>query len=153
MTLRAYAKLNLLLRVLRRRPDGFHDLLSVMQTVSLWDRIAIELGQEEGIRLTVDDPRLPADDSNLAYRAAALFYGRAGWEPNVRIALEKRIPMRAGLGGGSSDAAAVLCGLNRMHGDPFDEREMAALAAVLGSDVPFFLRGGCAVAEGQGERL
>lgn len=153
MTLRAYAKLNLLLKVLRRRPDGYHDLLSVMQTVSLFDRITLEPTEEEGIRLTCTDASLPTDEGNLAYRAALAFYGRLGWEPFLSLRLEKRIPAQAGLGGGSSDAAAVLNGLNRMHGVPLEEVELHALAATLGSDVPFFLRGGCAVVEGRGERL
>ncbi|MBW3622256.1 MAG: 4-(cytidine 5'-diphospho)-2-C-methyl-D-erythritol kinase [Armatimonadetes bacterium] len=153
MTLRAYAKLNLLLRVLRRRSDGYHDLLSVMQTVSLHDLVTLEPTETEGIRLTASDPALPTDERNLAHRAAMAFYGRLGLEPYLALHLEKRIPMRAGLGGGSSDAAAVLTGLNRIFGGPLEARELHALAATIGSDVPFFLRGGGAVAEGRGERL
>jgi 4-diphosphocytidyl-2-C-methyl-D-erythritol kinase len=152
MILKAYAKLNLLLRVLRRRADGYHDLFSVMQTISLHDRITLNFGTE-GVTLSCDDPGLPTDERNLAYRAAEAFYTRLGWEPMLRVHLEKRIPAQAGLGGGSSDAAAALNGLNRLHEWPYSTTELHALAAMLGSDVPFFLRGGCAVAEGRGERL
>ena len=153
MRAHAFAKINLDLRVLRKRCDGYHDLSTVMQTISLADELVVELADRPGIVLECDDTDLPVDAGNLAWRAAELFYTRLRTTPRVRIGLEKRIPTRAGLGGGSSDAAAILNMLNCLHGEPFVQSELTGMAAELGSDVPFFIAGGRAVAEGRGERL
>ncbi|MDA8418060.1 MAG: 4-(cytidine 5'-diphospho)-2-C-methyl-D-erythritol kinase [Desulfobacteraceae bacterium] len=149
----APAKVNLFLRVLRRREDGYHDLVSVMQKLSLADRLQISL-KGRGIRLDCPGSPLPEDASNLAFKAAALFYERTGIAPGLRLTLHKRIPLAAGLGGGSSDAAAVLRGANLLHGQPLKEAELLALGAALGADVPFFVAdGSTALATGTGTEL
>ena len=148
----APAKLNLHLEVLGRRADGFHALESIFQTIALHDQVELRLQPAPGIALTCDDASLPADRGNLAWRAAAAFLARAP-AAGVAIALAKRIPHGAGLGGGSSDAATVLRGLARLLPDLWSAAELAALAAALGSDVPFFLVGGTAHGTGRGEIL
>ncbi|MDK2784394.1 MAG: 4-diphosphocytidyl-2-C-methyl-D-erythritol kinase [Bacillota bacterium] len=148
----AWAKVNLGLEVRERRPDGYHNVRMVNQTVSLADRIAL-LPQREGITLKLSGAELPAGEDNLAYRAAKLLQERCGVRAGVRIELRKRIPVAAGLAGGSADAAAVLYGLNRLWGLNLTLQELQALALELGSDVPFALHGGTALAEGRGEVL
>lgn len=148
------AKVNLCLRVLGKRADGYHEVETVLHTIALWDRI--RLSPASGgprISLKVNSADVPADDSNLCWRAAELLAKRAGATPAVSIELEKSIPAGAGLGGGSSDAAATLAGLIRMWGLDLPPSELADLAAEIGADVPFFLRGGCCLARGRGERL
>ncbi|HEY3284174.1 MAG TPA: 4-(cytidine 5'-diphospho)-2-C-methyl-D-erythritol kinase [Armatimonadota bacterium] len=152
LTVLCRAKLNLTLDVLRRRPDGFHDLDSVFLNIGLADRLVAALGGH-GIRLTCADAPLPTDSRNLVYRAAELYLSEAGSDAGVDLRLEKRIPLAAGLGGGSSDAAGALLALNRLHDDRLEFPSLLGLAASLGSDVPFFLVGGCARAGGRGERL
>jgi 4-diphosphocytidyl-2-C-methyl-D-erythritol kinase len=150
------AKINLILRVLGRRPDGYHDISSVMQPISLYDRvsIAVDAGSEgAGVNVACDHPQVPAGPSNLAQMAAERFLGKTGIRSRVDIAIEKRIPVGAGLGGGSSNAATVLMGLNTLCGAPLDEGTLFDLAASVGSDVPFFMLKGPALAEGRGERL
>lgn len=148
----APAKLNLHLEVLGLRPDGFHELETVFQTLELADRLELDLEPGAGVELVCDDPLLPGDRRNLAWRAATALLARcpAG---RVRLRLAKRVPLGAGLGGGSSDAAAVLRGLNPLLPEPLPAAELAALALELGSDVPFFLVGGTAHALGRGEIL
>ncbi len=153
LTLAAPAKVNLSLRVLGRRADGFHELETLMVPLALADRVTLGAGERDGVEFRCDDPTLPADGSNLAVRAATAFYGRAGLAPRLRLTLEKRVPHGAGLGGGSSDAASVLLGLNEFHGLPLPPETLAELAAALGSDVPFFLGRGAAVCRGRGERV
>jgi len=148
---RAYAKVNLGLKVLGKRSDGYHEILTVMQTVSLWDRVVLEEGN--GVSLACSDPEVPEGPDNLAYKAAESFRKAFGISRGVRIYLWKHIPVGAGLGGGSSDAAAVLRGLCELWGIRPDFRELEKLAASLGSDVPFLLRPGTAVARGRGEVL
>ncbi len=148
----APAKLNLHLEVLGRRADGFHALESIFQTIALHDVVELRLRSAPGIALTCDDASLPVDQGNLAWRAAAAFLGRAP-ASGVAIALAKRIPHGAGLGGGSSDAAAVLRGLARLLPGLWSADGLAGLAAALGSDVPFFLIGGSAHGTGRGEIL
>ncbi len=148
---RAYAKINLGLKVLGRRPDGYHEVLTVMQTVDLYDEVTLE--EAEGISLTCSDPDLPEGPENIAHRAAEGFLRTFGIPEGVRIHLTKRIPAGAGFGGGSSDAAAVLRGLCRLYGVRPKPGELEALASSLGSDVPFLLRPGTAVARGRGEIL
>ena len=154
-TERANAKLNLLLSVGSKRPDGYHDLVSVMQTVSLCDLVTIDYrpGLSTKITLDISGAVLPSDCRNLAYRAAEEFLKKADRRGEVLLHLEKHIPMAAGLGGGSADAAAVLRGLNLLCGSPLSKAELCKLGATLGADVPFCVVGGSAVAQGVGELL
>lgn len=146
----AYAKINLGLRILGRRPDGYHELRTVFQTISLHDTLAFDTNARR-LRLEGGTPEVPPSEDNLVLRAARAFAREIGREPRVRITLKKRIPSRAGLGGGSSDAAVTLLALNRIHGFPLDRGRLSALASGLGSDVPFFLSGGTALGLGRGE--
>jgi 4-diphosphocytidyl-2-C-methyl-D-erythritol kinase len=147
----AAGKVNLALEVLGKRPDGYHELATVMQTIDLADRLVLEDADE--LALTTTSPDVPADGGNLALRAAAALREAAKVDRGVRIRLDKRIPVAAGLGGGSSDAAAVLLGLNRLWGLRWPLARLADVAVTLGMDVPFFLRGGVALGTGRGERL
>lgn len=148
----ARAKINLGLKVLRRRPDGYHDICTLMQQVDLADQLRFYPAKED--RLTCSEPSLSTGPDNLVLRAAALFRTRLSTPASsFHIHLEKHIPMGAGLGGGSADAAAALRGLNGLCGAPLDPATLAALAGQLGSDVPFLLRGGTALAQGRGELL
>jgi len=149
----APAKINLTLRVVRRREDGFHDIDSLMVPVSVFDRIDIELLDEGGLQFTCDDTSIPTGDKNLVVRAAKLFCTEIGLEPHLRIHLEKHIPHGAGLGGGSSDAAITLIGLNHLFRTELPKETLLSLAADLGSDVPFFVGGRPARARGRGEQL
>ncbi len=153
---RAPAKVNLILRVLDRRPDGYHNLWSLMQTVGLEDELRIRLRPgSSGLSLSCDDASLPTDGRNLIHRAATLVLERAGLQgaqaAGLEIRITKRIPVSAGLGGGSSDAAATIVGLNRLLGLGWSDREMAAVGQVLGSDVPFFFFSPSARVRGRGE--
>jgi 4-diphosphocytidyl-2-C-methyl-D-erythritol kinase len=145
-------KVNLLLNILGRRPDGYHALETVMQPVALFDRIEFNRGGT-GVALTCDHPELPVDRTNLVVRAAELFCAEAGVTDGIRLHLEKRIPLAAGLGGGSGNAATALVGLNALFGNPVPEDRLASLAAQLGSDVPFFLQPQPALATGRGEQV
>ena len=139
--LHAPAKVNLFLHVLGRRPDGYHDLETWMQKLDLYDRIFLETGEGKGIELACDDPVLSSED-NLAVKAAEAFFSAIGEAPpKLKISLEKRIPVAAGLGGGSSDAGTVLRGLNSLFDLPFSEEGLVELASQLGADVPFFAVG------------
>jgi 4-diphosphocytidyl-2-C-methyl-D-erythritol kinase len=154
MQVRAPAKINLNLRVLgRNEATGFHDLETWMVPVSLADDLEIHLTDAPGIRLACSDPTLDAGPGNLAWRAADLLLRETAHPGGAEIRLEKCIPHGAGLGGGSSDAAAVLVALNKLSGDPLDTGALEALAARLGSDIPFFIRGLPAMARGRGEVL
>lgn len=130
--------MNLYLKVLGRRPDGYHELVTVMQPLSLADVLEVEAGSPR-LRLEVEAAALPGGPDNLVWRAAAVFYETLGQEPRVRLRLQKRIPVAAGLGGGSSDAAGTLLALNHLEGEPLPLGELHRLAAGLGADVPFFL--------------
>jgi 4-diphosphocytidyl-2-C-methyl-D-erythritol kinase len=149
----APCKINLLLNILGKREDGFHDLETVMIPVPLVDRLELDTSAAPGITLTCDSDALPTDGRNLVHRAATAFLKRAGISSGVQIHLEKKIPMEAGLGGGSSDAAHTLAGLNQLLGQPLSLGQLTELAASLGSDVPFFLSNQPAIATGRGERL
>src|SRR5215831_14410834 len=151
IALRASAKVNLSLEVLGKRPDGFHEIASVMHAVDLADRLTLEAAPT--VSFHADDPELPTDEGNLVVRAAALLREAAGVEAGAKIELRKRIPVAAGLGGGSSDAAAALWGLSRLWGLGWSRARLAELAVRLGMDVPFFLGPGPALATGRGERL
>jgi 4-diphosphocytidyl-2-C-methyl-D-erythritol kinase len=152
-TLLAPAKINLCLHVLHKRPDGYHEVAMLMQRVSLYDRIELELTAEPGVRVVCPGVELPAGGENIAARAARSLLELSGTEQGVTIAIDKQIPVAAGLGGGSSDAAAVLLGLNGMLGLGLDLRTLMAVGAGLGADVPFFVFERPAWATGIGERL
>ncbi|MGI6640892.1 MAG: 4-(cytidine 5'-diphospho)-2-C-methyl-D-erythritol kinase [Limnochordia bacterium] len=149
--LKAYAKINLTLDVVGRRADGYHLLQSVMQSIALCDLVKIRKGN--GLRLAVDHPGVPADVHNTAWRAAELFLKRTGIQGGVEIDIDKQIPVAAGLGGGSADAAAVLVGLDRLYGTGLTPEELGDMAVAVGADVPFCLQGGTQLAEGIGEQL
>jgi len=146
------AKINLFLHVLGRRPDGYHDLFSLMCRIGLYDEILLS-PTSASITLTCSDSALPVDDSNLAVAAARRFHESLGRFDGVEIRLTKRIPVAAGLGGGSSNAASVLLGLNHFHGFPFSSERLRAIGKSLGADVPFFLFQAPALASGIGDRL
>jgi 4-diphosphocytidyl-2-C-methyl-D-erythritol kinase len=145
-------KVNLLLNILARRADGFHELETVMQPVPLSDVLEFEKAPR-GIQLTCTDSSLPTDGNNLVHRAAQAILRAAGIHDGVRIRLDKRIPKAAGLGGGSGDAAATLLGLNELFGSPLPHSRLVELAGALGSDVPFFLQPNPALGTGRGERI
>jgi len=151
LVLSAAAKVNLTLEVLGRRADGYHEIATVMQTIDLADRLTLE--EAPGLELRAVGSPIPTDATNLAVRAAAALRDAAGIDRGVRIRLDKRIPVAAGLGGGSSDAAAVLVGLNRLWRLRWPRERLEAVAVSLGMDVPFFLRGGTALGTGRGEKL
>ena len=150
----AFAKINLTLDVLDKRPDGYHDLKSVMQTVSVRDDIEIDVDTGKPWCLHCDKEGVPTDGRNLAWKAAEVFFENTGKETTgIEIRITKRIPMEAGLGGGSADAAAVLRALNRHYGNPLSILALAELGSLVGSDVPFCVLCGTAMVEGRGERL
>lgn len=152
MKLRAPAKINLSLSILRKRLDGYHEIESLMIPLTLADRLEIEPGDPTGgIVFTCSDQTLPSDDSNLVVRAARRFFETVGVPAAVTIHLEKVIPHGAGLGGGSSDAASTLAGLNALFDAPLPADSVHALAAEIGSDVPFFLAQSAAICRGRGE--
>ena len=145
-------KVNLLLNVLGKRRDGFHELETVMYPIPVFDRLRFERGTS-GIQLTCTEPALPTDSTNLVYRAAACFVEAAKIGDGVRLHLEKVIPLAAGLGGGSANAATTLLGLNELFGQPLSRGPLHTLGADLGSDVPFFLQTQPALATGRGEQI
>ena len=150
----AFAKLNLTLDVLGKREDGYHDIKSVMQTISIRDDIEVDVGTGKPWCLKCDKENIPTDERNLAWKAAKVYCDAMGKDPDgIEIRITKRIPSEAGLGGGSADAAAVLRALNRHYGDPLSIFALAELGAQVGSDVPFCTLCGTAMVEGRGERL
>lgn len=151
MTIQAPAKVNLVLRVLGKRPDGFHDLETLMAPLTLCDELDIETSPGTGIDLTCDDPQIPQDEQNLAWRAAKLFAERTGINCRTRIFIRKRIPYGAGLAGGSSDGVAVLKALNAIHQAGLGDTELERLSAHLGSDTAFFVRCRPAWCKGRGD--
>jgi 4-diphosphocytidyl-2-C-methyl-D-erythritol kinase len=149
---RCPAKVNLYLRVVGRRPDGYHELVTVMQPLTLADELSVSLGGE-GIRLECDSPDLPVGAENLVWRAARQFQDVTGQKQGMLLNLRKRIPVAAGLGGGSSDAAGTLLALNDLAGKPLDQAGLHHLASRLGADVPFFLHREPAIGRGIGTQL
>jgi 4-diphosphocytidyl-2-C-methyl-D-erythritol kinase len=145
-------KVNLLLNILGRRSDGFHELETVMHPVSVYDRLTFQRAAS-GIQLTCSEPTLPTDSRNLVYRAAEAFLKTANINDGVILHLEKRIPLAAGLGGGSGNAATTLMGLNETFGHPLAPPQLETIAASLGSDIPFFLQNKPALATGRGEKI
>lgn len=153
LTVPAYAKLNLTLDVVGKRPDGYHDLCMVMQSIGLKDELILETAPGDGVHIRTNMSYLPSDGRNLAAAAARRFFEAAGQSVQLSIDLRKKIPVCAGMGGGSSDAAAVLRALNQLTGAGLSTGELAAIGERVGSDVPFCVLGGTALAEGKGERL
>lgn len=152
MRRRAPAKINLFLHVLRKRPDGYHDLASVMQQISIYDELEFNL-RPEGIRLSCPGTDLPTNEDNLIYRAAKALFSYTGYKGGIEIILNKKIPLAAGLGGGSSDAATTLSALNDFCSLNVSQNELLKIGAKLGADVPFFLFGRQAFATGIGDEL
>lgn len=152
-TVFAYAKINLSLDILGRRPDGYHEVRMLMQSLTLHDTITLGVQPSPGVSLACSEPSLPTDEHNLAYRAATLFLSAYAPSYGAVLHLEKKIPAAAGLAGGSSDAAAVLRGLNVMFGSPASDAALSSLGLQLGADVPYCLLLGTALSEGIGERL
>ena len=157
LTVFAPAKINLFLAITGRRPDRFHDLLSVVAPLQFGDGLEIKIGEgastAEAWSLVTDQPDVPVDESNLIVRAYREFSVATGWREPVAFRLEKRIPLGAGLGGGSSNAVAALRGLNRLAGEPLPPAQLAQIAARLGSDCPLFLHDGPVVLRGRGEQI
>jgi 4-diphosphocytidyl-2-C-methyl-D-erythritol kinase len=145
-------KVNLLLNILGRRPDGFHELETIFHPVRLYDRLTFKRASNE-VQLTCNLAALPTDGSNLVHRAATQFLATANLRDGVRIHLEKQIPLAAGLGGGSGNAATTLLGLNELFDQPLNDAQLHAIAATLGSDVNFFLQSKPALATGRGEQV
>ncbi len=156
-SLTAPAKINLHLEIIGDRPDGYHELVMIMQSIDLADRLDIRANGTDKIRLYCQNPQVPLDDTNLAYRAAVLmqkqFPHQASNYGGMDITIEKNIPIAAGLAGGSSNAAAVLVGINLMWELGLTQPELHDLGAMIGSDVPFCISGGTAIATGRGEKL
>lgn len=150
----AYAKLNLALDILGRRPDGYHDMRMVMQSIDLADQVTLSPRSEPGISVSTDLPYLPKGEGNIAAKAAARFFEATGLPfPGFDIDIFKQIPVCAGMAGGSSDGAAVLRILRRLYAPDMTEERLEEIGALVGSDVPYCVRGGTALAEGRGERL
>ena len=153
MRLRAMAKINLALDVLGRRPDGYHDVRMIMQTISMYDALDIQIKKEPGIELSTNLPYVPADSHNLAYKAADLLMQEFHIKEGLQIHLEKFIPVSAGMAGGSSDAAAVLVGVNNLFRLGLSQEELMKRGSTLGADIPYCVMRGTALAEGIGEKL
>lgn len=150
----AFAKINLTLDVLGKREDGYHDIQSIMQTISIRDDVEIDVDTGKPWKLLCSDETIPTNEENLAWKAAKVFYETTGKKTDgIEIRITKRIPIQSGLAGGSADAAAVLRALNRHYGNPLSILALAELGATVGSDVPFCVVGGTAMVEGRGERL
>lgn len=157
VTLQAYAKINLGLDVLRKRPDGYHEVKMIMQSISLADTLELKKLPEETIRLIngaeQDNPEVPMDKTNLIYRAIDLIKQKYAISEGIEATLTKRIPVAAGMAGGSTDAAAALKGMNQLFALGLSEQELCELGVTLGADIPYCIMGGTALSEGIGERL
>ena len=153
LRLKAFGKINLALDVLGRKPDGYHEVRMIMQTVGLHDRIDLYRTAEPGIRLETNLFYLPSNEQNLAYRAAALLFDEFGIEEGLSIRLRKFIPVSAGMAGGSTDAASVLYGVNRMFGLGLTTSQLMERGVKLGADIPYCIMRGTALSEGIGEKL
>lgn len=153
ITRKAYAKINIGLDVLRRREDGYHELKMIMQTVDICDDLVFEKAAQPGIVIRTDHEELPVDGNNLIYKAADLLFREKGITEGVQITLTKRIPIAAGMAGGSSDAAATMHGVNELFGMGYSIQELQELGVKLGADIPYCLVGGTMLSEGIGEIL
>ncbi|MCI5604444.1 MAG: 4-(cytidine 5'-diphospho)-2-C-methyl-D-erythritol kinase [Clostridia bacterium] len=149
---RSYAKINLTLDVIGKRPNGYHDVEMIMQTVSLFDLIIVDKTYS-GITISTNLKYLPTNEKNIAYKAAQIFFKKTGIQGGVRIIIHKNIPVAAGLAGGSGNGAAVLCAMNALFNAELSEHELCSIAAELGADVPYCIMGGTRLAEGIGEIL
>lgn len=153
MTLKAFAKINLFLDITGRLPNGYHTLNTVMRQIGLFDLVTVSVSEGSGISLTCDNPLIPCDGRNIAVKAAEAFLRETLISAAVFVKIEKKIPLEAGLGGSSTDGAAVLTALNRLFGEPLSAERLIELGASLGADVPFCLIGGTAVCGGFGEKV
>ena len=153
MRLRALAKINLGLDILRKREDGYHEVRMIMQTIQMYDVLKMKKVKKPGISLSVNYPYIPSDERNLVYKAAKLLMDEFQVKEGVNICLEKFIPVAAGMAGGSSDAAAAMVGINRLFKLGLSERELMDRAVNIGADVPYCIMRGTALAEGIGEKL
>ena len=152
--LNCYAKINLTLDIGAKRQDGYHDITTIMQSISLCDKVTISTNNSGKITLSCNVDGVPCDERNIAYKCAAAFYNAYNTEcGGVHIDIDKKIPMQAGLAGGSVDGAGVLKGLNLLYGEPFSQIELEEIGASVGSDIPFCIRGGTAKGEGRGTVL
>ena len=152
LKIKAYAKINLFLEICGRRENGYHEIDTVMQTVGLYDRVTVSYDPaRQGITLSCNKKHIPTDESNIAYKCAALFLKETGKQGAVHIHIDKKIPVAAGLGGGSADGAAVLKALDRLCGTRLTPEALCAMGEQIGADIPFCIRGGCARATGIGE--
>ena len=149
---KSYAKINLTLDVIAKRIDGYHDVSMVMQSINLYDNITV-IRKEKGIKLSISGAELPLDGNNIAYKAAEVFFTECGITGGADIHIEKNIPIAAGLAGGSSNAAAVLCSLNLLYNTKLSDNELIRIGTMLGADVPFCIIGGTCLSEGIGEKL
>ena len=146
----APAKINLFLDIIGKLDNGYHSLFMVMQTVGLCDTVTVEKSEENGIFLTCSEEKLPCDEKNIAWKAAAAFFKKYSIEPNVKIHIEKRIPFAAGLAGGSADAAAVIVALDKLYETSLSEYELCKTGLLVGSDVPFCIKGGTCLSQNTG---
>ncbi len=146
------AKINLYLAITGKRADGYHELLSLFCPITLYDTVTLTFGETD-IRVSCNHPDVPDNEGNIAYRAAKLFFGRLGKNDGVMIRIDKQIPVAAGLGGGSSNAATVLVSMNEYYNYPFSQKELGEIGLKIGADVPFFIFGKPALASGIGEKL
>ncbi|MCM1055525.1 MAG: 4-(cytidine 5'-diphospho)-2-C-methyl-D-erythritol kinase [Bacteroides sp.] len=153
ITVPAYAKINLFLDIIGALPSGYHSLNTVMQQIELHDDVTVSRDRGEGITVSCDDPALPVDKRNVAYGAAELFVKETGLSAEIKIKIQKRIPLMSGLGGSSTDGAAVLKALNTLCGMPLSRDRLEKLGAALGADVPFCLRGNAAICRGIGDKM
>ena len=153
MDIKAYAKINLGLDVIRRREDGYHEVRMIMQNIGLYDELTINKKDEAGIEILVDSCELPTNEDNLIYKAAKLLFDRFDIREGVTVNLRKNIPIAAGLAGGSTDAAATLIGINEIFDLKLSKEELMELSVKIGADVPYCILGGTAIAEGIGEIL
>ncbi len=153
LTLKAYAKINVGLRITGQRDDGYHSIKTLYQTVNIYDEVKLNLKDEQGVTFNWEGERVPDGDDNICSKAANSFFKFIGEEKGVNIELEKTLPVGSGLGGGSSDAACVIRGLNELLDAKLSIKNMEEIASELGADIPFFIRGGCQYAEGIGDEL
>ncbi len=153
ITVKSPAKINLFLDIIGKLDNGYHSLFMVMQSVDLYEKVCVDRADEEGIFLVCSDPRLPQDEKNIAYKAAAAFFEYTQITPCCKIDIEKHIPFAAGLAGGSADAAAVIVALNKLYGTNLGTEALCEIGLTVGSDVPFCIMGGTCLSQNRGEVL
>mgnify|MGYP002515781494 CR=1 FL=1 len=154
VTVKAFAKINLMLDILKTLPNGFHDLFMLMQSVSLFDTVSVQTTESGKIEISCDNPAIPTGEKNIAYKAAEAFFEETGIQnPGVLVSIEKRIPHAAGLAGGSADAAGTVCALKKLFSPELSDKELIKICAKVGSDVPFCALGGTMLAQYTGTVL